>query len=305
MRVAINLLTEDPEHPSGAHWFWTRVIPEMAKRLEPGEELHLLVSPKSRHLHQGYGPNVPYITYPWSNERRKLRTLSEHLYSPLRLPLSRIDVFNTLMAPVVNPSWSLVMHMKTMHAFTAPESVTPLTRAYRRMNYPRSARARRRHHHQLREPALGDRALPGGGPGQAQADLRGGRPRPVQAGRRRRGPGAGRDVRRDQAVRAVRVLAVAVQELRRAAAGLGAGPRRARRPPAGDRRRRAGREVRRLAARAGRRARHRRRRGLRRRQSRSRRPSASTGRRTRSCTRRSTRPSGCPSSRPWRAAARS
>ena len=48
MRVAINLLTEDPEHPSGAHWFWTRVIPEMAKRLESGEELYLLVSPKSR-----------------------------------------------------------------------------------------------------------------------------------------------------------------------------------------------------------------------------------------------------------------
>ena len=45
MRVAINLLTEDPENPSGAHWFWTRVIPEMAKRLEFGEELHLLVSP--------------------------------------------------------------------------------------------------------------------------------------------------------------------------------------------------------------------------------------------------------------------
>ena len=30
MRVAINLLTDDPAHPSGAHWFWTRVIPEMA-----------------------------------------------------------------------------------------------------------------------------------------------------------------------------------------------------------------------------------------------------------------------------------
>jgi hypothetical protein len=50
MRVAINLLPEDPKNPSGAHWFWTRVIPEMAKRLESGEELHLLVSPKSRHL---------------------------------------------------------------------------------------------------------------------------------------------------------------------------------------------------------------------------------------------------------------
>src|SRR6266567_7296331 len=121
MRVAINLLTEDPEHPSGAHWFWTRVIPEMAGRLESGEELHLLVSPKSRHLYQGYGPNVSYITYPWSNERRTPRTLTEHLYSPLRLPLSRIDVFNTLMAPLVRvPASSLVIHMKTMHAYTEP-----------------------------------------------------------------------------------------------------------------------------------------------------------------------------------------
>jgi glycosyltransferase involved in cell wall biosynthesis len=141
MRVAINLLTEHPEKPSGAHWFWTRMIPEMAKRLESGEELHLLVSPKSRHLYQGYGPNVSHITYPWSNERRTPRTLSEHLYSPLRLPLSRIDVFNTLMAPLVNVPWSLVIHMKTMHAFTTPEAIAPLPRLYRRMNYPRSARA--------------------------------------------------------------------------------------------------------------------------------------------------------------------
>ncbi len=141
MRVAINLLTEDPQNPSGAHWFWTRVIPEMAKRLESGEELHLLVSPKSRHLHQGYGPNVFYITYPWSNEHRYLRTASEHAYSPLRLPLSRIDVFNTLMAPMVNIPWSLVIHMKTMHAFTAPDTLPMMNRLYRRMSYPRSARA--------------------------------------------------------------------------------------------------------------------------------------------------------------------
>jgi glycosyltransferase involved in cell wall biosynthesis len=141
MRVAINLLTDDPDNPSGAHWFWTRVIPEMAKRLETGEELHLLVSPKSRPHHQGYGPNVFYITYPWSNERRNLRTLSEHLYSPVRLPLSHIDVFNTLMAPMVNSPWALVIHMKTMHAYTDPEAITPMVRAYRRMNYPRTARA--------------------------------------------------------------------------------------------------------------------------------------------------------------------
>ena len=141
MRVAINLLSEDPANPSGAHWFWTRVIPEMARRLESGEELHLLVSPQSRPLHQDYGPGVFYITFPWSNEHRKLRTLSEHLYSPVRLPLSRIDVLNTGMAPMVNIPWSLVLHLKTMHAFSAPGSVAPLTRAYRRLNYPRSARA--------------------------------------------------------------------------------------------------------------------------------------------------------------------
>jgi glycosyltransferase involved in cell wall biosynthesis len=140
MRVAINLLPENPESPSGAHWFWTRVIPEMASRLDDGEELHLLVSPKSRPLYEGYGPGVSYITYPWSNEWRTPRTLSEHLYSPVRLPLSRIDVFNTLMAPVVNRPWSLVVHMKTMHAFTSPDSLAPMARAYRRMNYPRSVR---------------------------------------------------------------------------------------------------------------------------------------------------------------------
>src|SRR5260221_3678545 len=141
MRVAINLRAGHPDNPSGAPWFWTRVIPEMAKQLESDEELHLLVSPKSRPLHQGHGPNVFYINYPWSNERRTLRTLSEHLYSPLRLPSNHIDVFNTLMAPVVNISWSLVIHMKTMHAFTTPESVPALTRTYRRLNYPRTARS--------------------------------------------------------------------------------------------------------------------------------------------------------------------
>ena len=140
LRVAINLLTENPDKPSGAHWFWTRVVPEMAKRLETNEELHLLVSPKAKPHYQGYGPNVRYITYPCSNEHRGIRTLSEHLYSPARLPLSRIDVLNTLMAPVVNPSWSVVMHLKTLHAFTTPEAISPAVRAYRRMSYPRSVR---------------------------------------------------------------------------------------------------------------------------------------------------------------------
>src|ERR1700746_3600650 len=140
MRVAINLMTVDPASPSGAHWVSTLALPEMAKRLDACEELHLLVSPKSRPHHLGYGENVFYLTYPWSNERRNLRTLSEHLYTPVRLPLSHIDVFNTLMAPMAKIPKSLVIHMKTMHAYTAPEALAPLPRMYRRLNYPRTAR---------------------------------------------------------------------------------------------------------------------------------------------------------------------
>jgi glycosyltransferase involved in cell wall biosynthesis len=140
MRVAVNLLTDDPAHPSGAHWFWTRVIPGMAARLADDEELHLLVSPKSRPTHQGYGHRVRYITFPWSNESPPKRTATEHLYAPVRLPLARIDVFSTLMAPIVRSAPGLVVHFKTMHAFTAPEAIRPTARLYRRMSYPRTAK---------------------------------------------------------------------------------------------------------------------------------------------------------------------
>ena len=140
MKVAINLLTDHPDHPSGAHWFWTRVIPEMAARLEGDEELHLVTSPRSRAMHQGYGPRVKYVTFPWSNERRKLRTLSEQAYAPVRLPLGGIDVFNTLIAPAVRPAPAVVAHFKTMHAFTTPDAVPPLIRWYRQRGYPHTAR---------------------------------------------------------------------------------------------------------------------------------------------------------------------
>jgi len=136
VRVAINLLTEDPRHPSGAHWFWTRVIPEMTKSLEPREQIYLMVSPTCRPLHETYGPSVRYITFPWSNERRVLRTLSEHLYSPLRLPWSKVDVLNTLVAPAIK-TCPVVVHIKTMHAFMLRD-FPKLTGLYRRRGYRRS-----------------------------------------------------------------------------------------------------------------------------------------------------------------------
>ena len=59
MRVAINLLTDDPRKPSGAHWFWKQVITEMVPMLAEDEELHLVVSPQIRDEHAGYGPQRP------------------------------------------------------------------------------------------------------------------------------------------------------------------------------------------------------------------------------------------------------
>jgi glycosyltransferase involved in cell wall biosynthesis len=140
MRVAINLLTDDPDHPSGAHWFWTRVIPEMAALLADDEEFQLLVSPRTRSMHAGYGDKVGYVTFPWSNESPPKRTLTEHLYAPVRLPLARIDVLSTLMAPIVRAAPGLVVHFKTMHAFTQPQAIRPAARLYRQMSYPRTAK---------------------------------------------------------------------------------------------------------------------------------------------------------------------
>jgi glycosyltransferase involved in cell wall biosynthesis len=140
MRVAVNLLTDDPGNPSGAHWFWTRVIPEMAIRMREDEELRVLVSRRLRRMHDNYPSPVSHLRFPWSNEHPRLRTLSEQLYAPVRLPLDGVDVYNTLIAPAVRPAPAIVAHFKTMHAFTTPDAVRPLVRWYRQKGYPHTAK---------------------------------------------------------------------------------------------------------------------------------------------------------------------
>jgi glycosyltransferase involved in cell wall biosynthesis len=112
----------------------------MASRLRSGETLNLMVSPAVRHYFPECGDSVRYITFPWSNEHRLLRTASEHLISPFLLPRHDVDLLSTAVAPIVNPTRSLVIHMKTMHAYTAPEAIAFGPRTYRRLNYQRSVR---------------------------------------------------------------------------------------------------------------------------------------------------------------------
>ncbi len=60
--------------------------------------------------------------------------------SPVLLPRHNVDLLSTAIAPLVNPTRSLVIHMKTMHAYSAPESIALAPRTYRRLNYQRSVR---------------------------------------------------------------------------------------------------------------------------------------------------------------------
>ncbi len=99
-----------------------------------------MLSPMARRYFPDHGEAVRCITFPWSNEHRVLRTASEHLITPVRLPLRHIDLLSTAIAPLVHPTRSLVIHMKTMHAFTEPDSLSLGARVYRRLNYQRSVR---------------------------------------------------------------------------------------------------------------------------------------------------------------------
>jgi hypothetical protein len=141
MRVAINLLTDDPRTPSGAHWFWKQVITEMVPLLAEDEELHLVVSPKIRDGALGYGPRV------------RVRHLPVVQRAPRAAHAERAGLRAAAAAPLghrclQHPDRTtgqagpgLVAHFKTLHAFTMPEDDQPAgALVYRRTGYPHTAR---------------------------------------------------------------------------------------------------------------------------------------------------------------------
>ena len=140
MRVAVNLITDHPDHPSGAHWSMTRAVEAMLDLLEPDEEVHLMVSRRMVPLVASVDPRARRLVFPWSNEHRVLRTLSEHTLVPAMLPRAGINVLNTLFVPMVRAARKQVVHIRSMHAFAEPGSLHPAARLYRRMSYPRTAR---------------------------------------------------------------------------------------------------------------------------------------------------------------------
>jgi glycosyltransferase involved in cell wall biosynthesis len=55
--------------------------------------------------------------------------------------MSGIDVFNTQYSPIVRPAPGLVVHIKTMHAHTQPQSLKLTNRLYRQLSLPRTVKA--------------------------------------------------------------------------------------------------------------------------------------------------------------------
>jgi glycosyltransferase involved in cell wall biosynthesis len=142
MRVAINLLTENPRAPSGAQQFWQHVIAAMIPLLNQDDELFLIVSPECRSVYEKlFGEQVHPIMVAWSNERRLGRIFSEHFLIGRELKRNGIEVYNTGIAPFLLPrEIALVVHIKTMHAFVTPRDLSFLRRTYRRELYPYTIR---------------------------------------------------------------------------------------------------------------------------------------------------------------------
>lgn len=134
MKIAINTLSENPYAPSGAQGYYINLMRELS-RVGNEHTFYLFVSRANKHL---FGPyeagNVKKIVFSYSNEKQKLRVLTEHFgFAPV-IKKYGISVLNTGIAPLFCPC-KLVVTMKTMHAYTNPKELPFSTLFYRRMTY--------------------------------------------------------------------------------------------------------------------------------------------------------------------------
>jgi len=134
MKIGFNTLSENPYAPSGAQGFYINLMRELS-RLGKEHTFFLFVSKANQHF---FGPyetgNVQKIVFPYSNERKKTRVLTEHFGFALIIKKHGIEVLNTGVAPLWCPC-KLVVTMKTMHVYTNPSQLPVSTVLYRRMIY--------------------------------------------------------------------------------------------------------------------------------------------------------------------------
>lgn len=134
IKYAINTITENPFAPSGAQGYYFHVINEMKKHLNPDEILYVFCSKANYHIFEKtFSDKIKPVVFPFSNEKQKLRVISEHFNFPKKISELSIDVYNCgNLAPFYVPrNCSVVSTIKTMHAFTNPSSMSKLKQYYR------------------------------------------------------------------------------------------------------------------------------------------------------------------------------
>ena len=135
MKIAINTLSEDPIAPSGAFGYYQNVIRELDNIISGEDVLYIFVSKKSARYFGPYeNPRLKKIVFPFSNEHKFLRVISEHVLFPYVIKKHGIDVLQSGSMILYCPC-KLVAVFKTMHAYTNPQSLPFLTRLYRRFAY--------------------------------------------------------------------------------------------------------------------------------------------------------------------------
>jgi len=135
MKIAINTLSENPWAPSGAFEYYRNLILKFDEILSKNDELYVFLSKGSNKYFGPYNnPGIHKIIFPFSNERKLLRVLTEHFLFPIIIIKYRIDVLNTGTAILYCPC-ELIATLKTMHVFTNPKSLGILTRLYRKSVY--------------------------------------------------------------------------------------------------------------------------------------------------------------------------
>lgn len=132
VRVAINVVTENPNRPSGALGYYINTVRELAD-IAPDVEFQVIASRGLEPFFDFTRPNMRLISLPYSNEATMRRVSGEHFLLPWKLKRAGTDVLNTgNIAPMWVPC-KLVATVKTMHAFTTPDALSPQKRLYRKV----------------------------------------------------------------------------------------------------------------------------------------------------------------------------
>ena len=139
MKFAIDVSTENPYRPSGATGYYISVAREISK-IAGNDEIYLVRGRKQLETFKQVASTTNSIVLPYSNEKPLRRVAGQQFLLPALLKRHGIDLLNTGNVGPVFPLTPVVATVKTMHAFTAPESLPLSKRFFRKTIGGRTAR---------------------------------------------------------------------------------------------------------------------------------------------------------------------